>query len=446
MALTDSGLIISNCLAGNSGGPLLRGEVTARVAGMAWLQEGVVGAQQQAGVGVRESDTISRASPVCCSPVVDETPWETTRQTAAVQRFQDTSIPSQLQRNIPMQSPTREESAEFRKHPLRDHHVVIVNSGRNQRPTSFSPPQQVKRGSQNCPFCEGNEHLTPEAVYSRRRASTDAGWSVRVFPNKFPILMPNDSSLQVEKSGVYQRMSGASGRHYVLVESGQHDVGLHSQDILDVAEVLYAYRTMMQDLKRDPQIAYVQIFKNEGALAGASLEHPHSQLVAMPFVPAKVAEELATAHDYYALHGACIFCDMLKQELSEKVRVVAENDHFISFCAYAPNSAFETWIMPKSHESNFEDLSTAHLMSLAELLRKTLVAQQRYLGGPAYNLMLMTSPVKSSGSRSYHWRLEVAPQLSMIAGLERGAGVHVVTTTPENAAAALREVESAPEA
>src|SRR5262249_30289952 len=181
------------------------------------------------------------------------------------------------------------------------------------------------------------------------------------------------------------------------------------------------------------------VFKNHGEAAGASLEHPHSQLIALPILPSQVIEELDGAKRYFANKERCIFCDIIRQELAAKVRVAAENQDFVTLSPYAARFPFETWILPKHHEAAFENSPTSAFEGLAHMLRQVLCKQVRVLDNPAYNLVLHSSPLQENTNDYYHWHLELIPKLTKTAGFEWGTGFYINPTPPEEAARFLRE-------
>jgi UDPglucose--hexose-1-phosphate uridylyltransferase len=198
----------------------------------------------------------------------------------------------------------------------------------------------------------------------------------------------------------------------------------------------------------DRRFKYILVFKNHGEAAGASLEHPHSQLIALPILPKQVVEELEGAKRYYANKERCIFCDIIRQEMESGVRVAAENADFVTLSPYAPRFPFETWILPRHHEAAFENSSSRIYENLARMLRSILSKADQVLDHPAYNLVLHTSPLQEDANEYYHWHLEIIPKLTKTAGFEWGTGFHINPTPPEEAARFLREavVEEKPRA
>src|SRR5207237_97638 len=226
---------------------------------------------------------------------------------------------------------------------------VIISSERSRRPSDFiSKPPERRRGP--CVFCAGQESRTPDEVWARRPAASapnSPGWLVRVVPNKFPALRI-EGELEPSGEGIFDRMNGV-GAHEVVIETPEHGASLAGLSVDAVADVLFAFRERMLDLKKDPRFAYVLVFKNHGEAAGASLEHPHSQLIATPIIPIMVSEELAGSAQYYDMKERCVWCDMIRQERRGRGRLVVESPDFVSLAPFAPRFPFATWILPVHH-------------------------------------------------------------------------------------------------
>ena len=320
---------------------------------------------------------------------------------------------------------------------------VIVSTERAKRPRDYGITRVRAEEGGFCPFCYNNEHSTPPEVLAYREPDSEpnqTGWRLRVIPNKFPALQI-EGNLDREGEGVYDNMSGI-GAHEVIIESPDHQKTMADISLDEMENVLHAYRDRMVDLKQDPRLKYILVFKNHGAAAGASLEHTHSQLIALPIIPKNVAEELKGTKDYYDMKERCIFCDVIRQETKDGSRVVLENEHFLVACPYAPRFPFETWILPKSHYSSFEVCTEEEYQSLARIMSRTLKKLHRGLDNPPYNFILHTSPTNSDKDTSfYHWHFEIMPTLTKVAGFEWGTGFYINHTPPEDAAAYLRSLE-----
>ncbi len=238
--------------------------------------------------------------------------------------------------------------------------------------------------------------------------------------------------------GLYDRMNGV-GAHEVIIETPQHDLTLAHLPLQDFINVLQAYKDRIIDLKQDKRFQYILIFKNHGQAAGASLDHSHSQLIALPIIPKRVSEEIRGANAYYLYRDRCIFCDILQQEKEAMVRILSENEDFIALCPYAARFPFETWILPKKHEVYFEDSSPNQLQSLANILKKILLALNQILNNPPYNFLIHPAPFYGKDVHYYHWHIEIIPKLTNVAGFEWGTGFYINPTPPEEACKFLQE-------
>jgi UDPglucose--hexose-1-phosphate uridylyltransferase len=259
---------------------------------------------------------------------------------------------------------------------------------------------------------------------------------VRVVPNKFPAL-GIEGNLNRQAEGMFDRMNGI-GAHEVIVETNDHTASLATLPPKKIEDVLWTFRDRILDLKKDRRFKYILIFKNHGDSAGASLEHAHSQLIALPIVPIYVAEEIEGAKQYYIYKERCVFCDIVQQETESGVRLVAENDDFVTIAPYAPRFPFETWILPKQHESSFENSSSRMFENLAKAIRVLLNKADQVLDNPAYNLVIHSSPTQDPANDHYHWHIEYVPKLTRTGGFEWGTGFYINPTPPEEAARFLR--------
>jgi UDPglucose--hexose-1-phosphate uridylyltransferase len=327
---------------------------------------------------------------------------------------------------------------ELRKDPIIGR-WVIISVERGKRPSDFITRGQRRKGG-FCPFCPGNEYTTPNEIISFRQSDSKPNskeWTLRVVPNKFPALQV-EGGLGRAGEGIYDMMNGI-GAHEVIIESPDHEATMSTMPLKALEDVMWAFHHRMGDLKKDSRFRYALIFKNEGEVAGATLEHTHSQLIATPIVPSLVKEEMEGARRYFDYKERCIFCDIVHQELETGARVVWENRNFIALEPYAPRVPFETWIMPKQHESHFDYAYEGKYAGLAEILQQTLKRMDRILDTPPYNFVIHTSPFNTEVNDYYHWHIEIMPKLTKPAGFEWGSGFHINPTPPEEAAKFLRE-------
>jgi UDPglucose--hexose-1-phosphate uridylyltransferase len=329
--------------------------------------------------------------------------------------------------------------SELRKDPVTGR-WVIISTERGKRPSDFGI-QKVKAKEGFCPFCPGNEDKTPPEIMAFRQeggSRNGPGWRLRVVPNKFPALRV-EGEINREGVGLYDKMSGI-GAHEVIIETPHHQESMSSLAPKAFEEVLWAYRDRILDLRRDLRLRYAMIFKNHGEPAGATLEHSHSQLIALPIVPHLVAEEMTGAREYYRYKERCIFCDIVRQEIQQGERIVLENSEFISVAPFASFSPFEAWIIPKRHSSFFEECQVHEIQSLSWIFQETLKRLEKALNFPPYNFTLHTTPINERTLEYYHWHFEIIPKLTKFAGFEWGSGFFINPTPPEEAAKFLREL------
>jgi UDPglucose--hexose-1-phosphate uridylyltransferase len=327
---------------------------------------------------------------------------------------------------------------ELRKDPVTGR-WVIISTERRKRPTDFRLERSSVLGSEYCPFCEGREDMTPPEVLAFRNhggAPNSPGWDLRVVPNKFPALQV-EGNLDREGEGLFDRMNGI-GAHEVIIETPDHAKTLATMSEPEIERVLWAYRERIVDLKRDIRFRYILIFKNHGAPAGATLEHSHSQLIALPIVPDFVREELEGAKRHYAAKERCVFCDIIRQETTAGRRVIHENADIVALAPYAPRFPFETWLLPRTHGARFEDAPRQAYESLARMLKAVLQRMNRTLEMPSYNLIIHSAPFSEPATDYYHWHVELIPKLTRTAGFEWGTGFYINPTSPEEAAQVLR--------
>ena len=318
---------------------------------------------------------------------------------------------------------------------------VIVATDRSKRPTDFNRKPDVPRGG-FCPLCPGNEDKTPPEVFAIRDANSQSnkpGWKLRVVPNKFPVLQ-NSGNLDPRAEGLYEKMDGF-GSHEIILETPDHTATMSRLSLQDYYNILLCYRQRILELKQDTRYQYISIFKNHGRTAGAALEHPNSQLIALPIVPKRTIEELEGTQRYYDMKKRCVFCDSIQQEQKTTERLVYENDDFLALEPFAPRLPFETWILPKQHIASFENTDEALFKTMAEMFSTVFKKIDAALNYPPFNFMLHTSPVANNHEECYHWHFKITPWLSNLSGFEWGTGLYINPTAPEDAAQILRETE-----
>ena len=325
--------------------------------------------------------------------------------------------------------------SEIRKDPLTGRRVIIAPE-RAARPKQLRPSSNAD-SPPACPFCPGNENLTPPESWADRPGDSQAdlpGWSVRVVPNKYPAVSTDNATAEINAT---DRLTG-TGVHEVIIESAAHNSAL-ALDEKQFTRTIHAYRERLRAWRDDPNWRFRLIFKNHGERAGATFEHPHAQLVALPFVPADVEMELASAREYHRRSANCYYCALLERERQARVRVVTSNADFIALCPLAPRFAFETWVLPRLHAANFEECEDAKIAGLAKLLRQVMLAINRIETNPPFNYFIQSLSLNESEQAHYHWQLRLLPQFSRAAGFEWGSGIHINPVAPEQAARILRD-------
>lgn len=323
---------------------------------------------------------------------------------------------------------------------------IIISTVRGKRPHTV--PQAAHAADvKACPFCVGNESMTPPEIYALRDSGqhrNGSGWKVRVVPNKYPAL-GIDQELARKGAGIYDMMTGY-GAHEVVIETPDHNRQLKDQEPHEIADVLTVIQDRVEDLHRDKRMRYVLVFRNEGYDAGASIAHPHTQIIATPITPKRVREELQGAEAYYKLRERCVICDIMQEEMDRKVRVVFENDGYFAFCPYASRFPFEIWVIPKGHGIDlYARPVRKSILMLAECMKTVVQKLAGALNSPQYNYIIHVAPNRfprrgywSTIEDDFHWHIEIMPRITRIAGFEWGTGFYINPTSPEEASDALR--------
>jgi UDPglucose--hexose-1-phosphate uridylyltransferase len=327
---------------------------------------------------------------------------------------------------------------EFRKDPFVER-WVIISTERAKRPVDRGSSGEIS-ASGECPFCAGHEAMTPPEILVLRDESEPPAspqWTVRVVPNKYPALVRDGGGTQIADE-LHAAQDGI-GAHEVIIESPSHVTDIASLSDRQFATILRAYGDRITDLRGDRKLRYVLIYKNQGPEAGATLEHVHSQLVALPMIPKQVQEEIDAAKNYYEAKKRCVFCDVIRNETEGRERFVFENERFIVLCPFAPRFPYETWILPKRHASFFERSSQQDDIDLARILRETLRRLNHRLSNPPFNYIIHSNPLDPDSNDYYHWHIEILPKLIQVGGFEWGSGFYINTVTPEQSASLLRQ-------
>lgn len=337
--------------------------------------------------------------------------------------------------------------SELRKDPIVERWVIIA-AERGRRPSDFKPEPPAPPVT-GCPFEGGNEDKTPPEVFAIRPGGgppNSPGWEVRVVPNKFPALS-TEGDVTHHGIGLLDWTSGV-GAHEVVIESPDHDFSYTSAPLEHIVLIFQTFTQRINDLRGDTRFRHIIVFRNHGATAGASLAHPHSQLIALSITPEAVRQKLNAAREFYRRKERCIFCDLIEQEMAIPDRVIYSNEHFVALSPFAARFPFEVQMYPLRHSHDFVNMDESQQYGLAECLQFVLRRYHEELSDPPYNLMLQTAPnlVPRPGRPEYwgsiqcdyHWHIEILPRLTKLAGFEWGTGFYINPVSPEQAAGFLR--------
>lgn len=313
---------------------------------------------------------------------------------------------------------------------------VVVAPERAKRPRDFIIPKSVKVSDRsNCPFCVDSAGY--KANKNKIKLETD---NIYVVENRFPAFIEDESKKSIRsfypEEGFY-RARASIGDHEVIVMKN------HTPHLLEfpkslVNELFEVIRERYIWMKAHEKVVSIIPIYNHGAEAAASIDHPHAQIFASGIVANEISRELDGADRYYGINGACVYCDIIKHERKEKIRIVYENDHFIAFNFYAPKFPFETWIMPKEHESQFEKTSKTQMKDCADAMATVLHMMDKTLDNPPLNFFIHTLPTIHDGSDSFHWHIEIVPRVSRYGGFELSSAIIINTMPPESAAEYLK--------
>ncbi|OAY41942.1 ADP-glucose phosphorylase [Manihot esculenta] len=338
-------------------------------------------------------------------------------------------------------APPQTRSPELRHDPVTNRWIVF-SPARAKRPSDFKSktPENPNPSNNTCPFCIGNEHECAPEIFRFPPDPGNPEWKVRVIENLYPALSRNldnssEQSLGLDFPG---RMLSGFGFHDVVIEVPVHSVQLRDMETREIGDVLLAYKKRIEQIMSFESIKYVQVFKNHGASAGASLSHSHSQIMALPVIPPSVSARLDGTKEYFDKTGKCSLCVVHTEKL-----LIDESTHFFSIVPFAATFPFEIWIIPRDHSSHFHELKCEKAVDLAGLLKLMLKKMSLQLNNPPFNFMIQTAPlrIKESQLPYTHWFLQIVPQLTGIGGFELGTGCYINPVFPEDAAKLLREVD-----
>lgn len=329
--------------------------------------------------------------------------------------------------------------SEIRQNRLTGEWVIIAPERANRGGNLKHPPlpEELPTLDANCPFCPGNEAVAGQEVF--RVADPRGEWVLRSIVNKFSVLSPSGAVSPAESAVPGHESVNGVGLHEVLVEGREHHLTAGLFSIARVEQILRAYRHRFQAFYADPRVRHVIVFKNHGADAGASQQHPHSQIVGLPIVPGQVMDRLDRARRTFDESGRCLACTLIQQETEQACRIVAENASFIVFVPYAALSPYHLWIFPKAHAACFSEMPEEHLPALAEIVRTILAKLHGLLRNPPFNLVLRSLGPADKTASHFHWYISIVARVNKTAGFELGTGMYVNPSRPEVCAQALRD-------
>ncbi len=333
---------------------------------------------------------------------------------------------------------------------------ITIATARAKRPETFKREKRkvVIAPKKTCPFCHLETQEKPTLIFTEgkkvpfglqptlRPPAKDGpldipkNWTTIVIPNKFPAFA-RDTSLNERTEGPYQLMD-AMGFHEVVI-TRDHVKQIAQFSIEQIKEVIDAYQERYLNLMNEKFVNYVSIFHNQGAEAGASVFHPHSQIIAMPLTDPDIQSSLQGSERFFEENKKCVHCVMIDWDLKDGRRIIFKNKDFVVLCPFASRVAFETRIFPLKHHAYFERVNEEQKWALAEALQQTLKRVFKGLNDPAYNFFLHTAPCDGKNYDHYHWHFEVLPKTGVWAGFELGTGIEISTIEPEKAAEYLRK-------
>jgi len=317
---------------------------------------------------------------------------------------------------------------------------VVIATERAKRPEDFVSKKKTLTENKSarvdtCPFCPGNESQTPPEVF---RISDEKGWLIRVTPNKYSAL--NQSGERIRCFNGINRLMTGVGFHEVVIESPLHNTTTALLPIQQVELIFKTYKSRILELYKDERIELIIPFKNHGESAGTSLEHPHSQIIALPLIPHPVRTRIEEAVRYFDDNGECVHCKMIQDEICCNQRLIFNSKYFVSFIPYAAFSPFHIWIYPKKHNSSYSSITDEEIQDLAIVMKTTLLKLYKGLGDPDYNYVIRTAPKDEGNNEALHWYVSLIPRITKSAGFELGSGMYINTSLPEKSAEFLRNI------
>jgi UDPglucose--hexose-1-phosphate uridylyltransferase len=319
---------------------------------------------------------------------------------------------------------------------------VVIATGRAKRPETFKRERKTRKETpkKDCPFCKPENLKYAKLAFLngiRIKNKNIKNWTTIVIPNRFPAFLPSSRLVKEIEGNLYQTVN-AVGFHEVVITK-DHKKSLAQLPIGRIKEVIDIYQDRYLELMKKPCVNNISIFHNHGPEAGASIFHPHSQIITTPLVDVDSSRAVSNSQRYFKAHKKCLACQMAKWEMKARKRIVFENKDFLVLCPFASKDAFEVIISPKKHQPYFEKITESEKWQLAEAFKMALGKLFKGLNDPAYNFYLHTSPCDGKKYDYYHWHWTILPKTSIWAGFELGTGMEISTIEPEKAAEYLRK-------
>lgn len=318
---------------------------------------------------------------------------------------------------------------------------VIIAPERGWRPIeqlASNARAPEKDRLKDCPFCPGNENRTPpEIARIPDNGRGLPGWRVRVVPNQYPVMKHRAANGERVPQITTDRRLGV-GFHEVIVDTPEHDQSFSEMSHKQLGLLVNIYRQRLGTLRAAPGVEHTIVFKNHGQPGGASMRHPHSQLIALPQIPAAVAKRYRVGRAYFNAHGSCQYCNMIEDECAADRRVVFLTDDVVVWQPFAQRSPFETWIAPRHHQSHFFDAPQRTCIAAAIAVQVTLRLLSRIIGPASFNYVIQSPPSAWSGPWC-HWFIRVVPRTATPGGFEHGTGMYINTNSPEQSASIMRK-------
>ncbi len=336
-----------------------------------------------------------------------------------------------------------DNKSELRQNPVSGDWVLVA-PGRANRPNQFKFDIGKPAIKKDCPFEDPQKtnNVDPLLWYTADGVKGDGPisktWSVQVIPNKYPLVTKHDGVCPRPPNDGLARNMSATGFHEIVIPRA-HNTFLSDMKLEEAELMVRAYQDRMLVHKDEDCLSFVLVFHNHGAASGASIWHPHSQILALPFVPHDVKRSVDGSRAWFEKKATCVHCEIIAEEESVGERLVYRNNEFVVMTPYAPHASFEIRIFPREHSSHFEEITPQQRLYLADALTAALRRLKKAIGDVSYNFFIHTAPVDRKDYRYYHWHLEIFPKTSILGGVEHGSGIRVVEIAPELAAQYLRE-------